>query len=1244
MIPGGRSALSAEDTGAVSADRFEILQKLGAGGMGVVYRAYDHQRQIQVALKTLPRADARALYRFKREFRTLADVAHPNLVSLYELHTVNGQWFFTMELVDGLSFLSYVRPLPASQDASTPSPVLASASDSADVPWMPRQSRRERIAAGVPEYARLERSLLQLADGLEALHAAGTLHRDIKPSNVLVEPDGRVVLLDFGLAADLGRAVDDRTHERKAVGTPMYMSPEQAADVPLTTESDWYSVGVMLFEALTGQRPFEGARFVSLEKQSAVPPRPQELAVGVPAHLDDLCARLLSRDPRERPDATGVRAALGGGSSSAVAQLARGRRRSVFVGRRAELDELRGALHDSRAGATEVVFLRGESGMGKSALMRRFLGIVSTTTRAVVLEGRCHERELLPFKAIDAIVDAVTRELLSVSVHELHALLPRDIVLLARLFPVLARVGAIAEPERPVLLPPDPQELRRRAFAALQTLLERLAARHGMVVYIDDLQWGDVDSARVLTDLIGSAARILLVLAYRVEDEPSSELIARLRAHAGARTRDLTLGPLSDDESRALMRELGRDPGLHRSAMVDAGGSPLFLRELAAADGDVAAAGMRSLEALIGGRIARLAPELRSLLLACAALGRPCAPDVVLEVAGIAGEGPQLGALQAERLLRTRLGTEPGTYRVEVFHDRIRAAALNVMGTAELRDLHRRAATVLEARADAEPRTLVAHWSGAGDLARAGRHAITAARAAASLLAFHTAAQYYALALEHLDLSRAEQCELHAEMGDALANAGRLEAAAEAYGAAADRATGGRRVELRALEVEQVLRHGHLEDGMTRARALLASVGVRVPGSNRAALASLLSQRALLRLRGLDFVPRPPADVSAGDHQRLEVLWSIASAMTFVNPIAARALQMKYMRLALAAGQPSQVALALNLEIGYVSAGGARTRRRVEPLIARAAEIAAALDDPRLDGVLGVGRGVSSFLRGAWRDAYAELTAAEAQLRDHATGARWELDSAQIFQTATLVHLGELGELAQLVPRYLREADERGDVYAARGLRAWRSNMVWLVADRPDEARAQAERVRLTGEFHSHHFSQLRSLVLAALYEGDGDEAWQRLRAVEQDVKRSMLLRVETFAIDWHWLQARAVLARTTGASRARIAEARALAKVLRGQSAPWAHALSALVLGNASLVGGDEGGAVRHWRAALTGFEASSMAAHAAFTRARLARIVGGEEGAALAAAHDVYVVAQGIANPVALARAMVGTTGDGA
>ena len=201
-------------------ERFRVLRRVGAGGMGVVYEVQDLARGEIVALKTLRHINPAGIYRLKHEFRSLAGVAHPNVVCLYELVVEDTCCFFTMELVRGVTFVEYVRGDP-------------------------------RNALSIE---RLKLALRQLVEGVSALHRLGKLHRDIKPSNVLVTREGRVVILDFGLITEL---FPDHLGSAEHIigGTPAYVSPEEESGMPPSEAGDWYSVGATLYEALTGKSP-----------------------------------------------------------------------------------------------------------------------------------------------------------------------------------------------------------------------------------------------------------------------------------------------------------------------------------------------------------------------------------------------------------------------------------------------------------------------------------------------------------------------------------------------------------------------------------------------------------------------------------------------------------------------------------------------------------------------------------------------------------------------------------------------------------------------------------------------------------------------------------------------------------------------------------------------------------------------------------------------------------------------------
>ncbi len=442
--------------------RFELKRELGRGGFGVVFEVFDHVMGVPVALKALRRLEPVAVHRFKDEFRSLTDVSHPHLIHLYELHADGDHWFFTMELVDGQRITRYVRGEDhAADEMSTLDAEPQSSPDSEDDGTLATASaslRTFEVAAGadkddqsvrglfpVPTHPvpappidlyRLRDAFTQLAEGVSAVHSQGVLHRDLKPSNVLVGTDGRVIILDFGLVKSLSSAA---IVSHFLEGTPDYMSPEQGRDTGLTEPSDWYSVGVMLFECLTGRLPYAGKALsiVNARAHYDAPP-PSTLVSTIPPDLDRLCHDLMKRKPGDRPSGEEVIDRL----KSSQARTGRARRDVEalrLVGRGSHLAALAEAYRAVESGRTVVVSVHGASGIGKSVLVHTALErLGQTKPKLLTLVGRCYERESVPYKAFDSVVDALTDHLKSLSQAEVDRLLPptRDVQALARLFEI----------------------------------------------------------------------------------------------------------------------------------------------------------------------------------------------------------------------------------------------------------------------------------------------------------------------------------------------------------------------------------------------------------------------------------------------------------------------------------------------------------------------------------------------------------------------------------------------------------------------------------------------------------------------------------------------------------------------------------------------------------------------------------------------------------------------------------------
>jgi len=257
--------------GTLFANRYEVKDVLGAGGMGVVYRAFDRELQEPVAIKTLrPEAlagDGVALERFKQEIRLARKIAHRNVVRTYDLGEADGMYYLTMEYVEGTS----LKDLIASRGHL---PVAVT------------------LTVGK-----------QLCRALEVAHEQGIIHRDIKPQNMVVEPTGFLKVMDFGIArlatAPQGKGL---TQDGMTIGTPDYMSPEQISGMELDARSDLYSAGVVLFECLTGRLPFEAESMYALmaKRLEEPPPDPRTINAEVPQSLAAVILKAMAKQPADR--------------------------------------------------------------------------------------------------------------------------------------------------------------------------------------------------------------------------------------------------------------------------------------------------------------------------------------------------------------------------------------------------------------------------------------------------------------------------------------------------------------------------------------------------------------------------------------------------------------------------------------------------------------------------------------------------------------------------------------------------------------------------------------------------------------------------------------------------------------------------------------------------------------------------------------------------------------------------------
>jgi len=1206
-------------------DRFQVLRRLGGGGMGVVYEAFDRERNARVALKTLRSLDATAVLRFKNEFRWLQDLQHPNLVSFHELFAEAGQWFFTMELVEGVDFLSWVRHgRTVGEDVES-------------------ETRRAHF-----DEPRLRGALAGLARGLHALHSAHKVHRDIKPSNILVAPTGRVVLLDFGLAKEAGVRGGQQS-DSHVVGTVDYMAPEQAASKPVGAEADWYSLGTLLYEALTGKLPFAGPPLeVLMAKQSKLPPPPKRVTPTVPADLDLLCVDLLRPDPKARPSGAEILKRLGVDRVIEIKSQP-SQSGSPFVGRRDELDGLGRAFEEIRAGHAVTVYVQGESGVGKSALARRFVDqLALEETEAVVLTGRCYERETVPYKAFDGIVDALSRYMTRLPKADAAALLPLRAALLAQVFPVLRRVEAVAQAPLERHDVSSPQELRQRVFAALRELLTRLAERRPLVLVIDDLQWADGDSLAMLGEVMRppDAPALLLIATVRVHSDSSSSgsggalgLPAALSSHGGE-VRHVHVKRLTKPEARELVAllmgaEVHPDEASPQRQVIEiiadeAGGHPLFIDELVrhAANLPEGSGPMGlnlKLDDALWARVQSLEPDVRELLELVVVAGAPLVQEIAAQAAAIdyAEFGRRASMLRIANLVRSTGARR--TDAIEPYHDRVREAVLQHLDPRLRKKCHERLALAFEAHGDrADPEALSVHWRGAGDAERAAHYAAVAAKQAAQALAFERSARLYRLAVE---LRPIDGPQYQALLGAVLQAAGRGGDSALAYLEAAKGANPAESLELQRKAAEQLLISGHVDAGLQALGRVLETFDLALPSSAGAALRSLAWLRLKLRLRGLHWKERDASQVSPATLGRIDTCWSVGVGLGFVDNVRGALFNTRHLLYALDAGEPYRVARGLAHEAVY-AAYSARPAR-AQALVAQVKTMAQRLTQPHALGLAQLAAGLTAFVGGHWKLTLDELAQAEGILRERCTGVAWELDTTHLLQMVSLFFTGQLAQVREKVPQHYRSANERGDLFFLTNV-ATAMHPFWLLRDEPGRARAEADAAMKKWShvgFHTQHYYHLLAEGNISLYAGDPDrvmraidESWPRLLASQQ--MRAQLVRIQMLDLKARTLLGQAAL--NVDGREARLREAEALARKLLDEKAAWQRGYAQLVLAQVRVLRGDAGAALSLLDEAARSFDAADMALHAHGARHFHGKLQGGDAGAQAMAATEQYLRAE--------------------
>ncbi len=554
---------------------YRIEGILGRGGMGVVYRAADPESGLMVALKTVFAPNERQSMSLRREIRALAQLHHPGVVKIIDEGVANGLPWYAMEFIDGIPLDQYCADViwkgtgfeahwtqatrrqfkhGTSSISGSDQPWIESLKTTLDSdafqPAQPAVIPSTGISVPVVLPNRCEAAGGRLKDVLTVfnsicltlsyIHGHGIVHRDLKPSNIIVRSDGTPVLIDFGLMLEFWGKVsrDDLESIRSTGGTLFYIAPEQILGDAIDARADLYALGCMLYEFVTGQRPFEAASAMQAIEAHLrlVQVPPSKLVDSVPPELEELILSLLQKKPHDRigyaDDVSRRLNALGAGSGF-TQPLPRSKDylyRPRFAGREGSISAINDLAEQAIAGQGRCVMIGGAGGIGKTRLLREIFRMVQRK-HIRVLSGE-FQPGLEPHAGVSRVADRIPFGALRQSMRELidecltqpdspmtHTMLLNGAIL-SRFFPDMLRLPGIVAPEHQEEA--DLNAARMRVFQAITSVIQTLAAQRTVLLLLDDLQWIDDLSKDLIMFQIRTGFftrnRVILIGSYRPEE------------------------------------------------------------------------------------------------------------------------------------------------------------------------------------------------------------------------------------------------------------------------------------------------------------------------------------------------------------------------------------------------------------------------------------------------------------------------------------------------------------------------------------------------------------------------------------------------------------------------------------------------------------------------------------------------------------------------------------------------------
>ncbi len=1082
---------------------FLLVRHIARGGMGYVHAAIDLRSTAQVAVKVMKRVDAWSVYRFIEEFSWLSQLSHPNLVRLYDAFSDGEVRYFSMELVEGRTIRDWFRRLHPTNDS---------------------------------RWSNLRKVLAQLASAIQYLHQRGVIHRDIKCSNVMITPRRRAVLLDLGLAVRHNETLiaPNVVDGERIIGTLQYMAPEGLNGGILTFASDWYSLGVIMYEVMVGAYP-------SLQVNSDANDQVGKFSINeeqmyaclahAPRDLAELCVSLLHPEPAKRPIGPDILRALGhplqGETQTAEMEI---------LGREKERLELDERLSRVEQQGADLIVVRGVSGLGKTALLQQWTSHIPRE-KHLVFSLRCFRQDHTPLRLLNGLVQSLVSSLNNVPTEVWSGSLTENARLIGRTFPQIQQlVPAIPIRDVSQLDPTNAAARRDASLRSLLALLTTLSQYKPLVIVVDDAHWADQDSLRMLCQLLSSDSAFTGLIVF-ADLTNHSGVVDRVLEPLLAKNRHfLNLEPLSEEVCQQLLRKWATTAGTRLSPAVQldlidrSQGNPFLLSELFRAFNNAARDVAFTEELWLGTdtqetrlkRFSALPIQAENVLQYLAVADQPIGFHQLQMVSRVAPHELQrtLSYLNAQGWIRNR--GENLDSEVEICNDNFRRLVVESVPIDRLQRRHFRVARILSSETPPPWSRIAHHFWNADMIREAAACYMEAARVAAGACAFDEALYFLERAFsKEANRTSEEQFSARRLKANCLAGMGSSVDAAKLYEELRlETKDPAEATLIECLAGEQWIRAGQLDNGLNRLRGALSELGFAHARRRWWTIFRFHLRSVLASFRGRT------AAQGTGSLQSFSLLEQcltrVSTLLTFLDNQLGPELILRLDEIATRRGSAfdqAQVLVRSGIILSFVGRAWrqpALKRLKLGRSLARATKVASSQATAYFCMY------VWSIQRGLHCKARNYATKALSLYEHGRESAQWETQFLHWGMLACYWNANLLHELQQSTARLRASAMDRADSMSLFWMNV--SAAVWsdLSENKVDQARSAldiAATAIANQSFQSPRFYLWHSRILLAVYEQNWENAQKLIAHDWSKLAKSLVLRTKYTL--WQALSAR---------------------------------------------------------------------------------------------------------------------------